>query len=64
MKVNRKVVTPRMSGVELIRNAQVFLPVRRHKKKDKTYIAGKVECLESGVYKFWASLSIQLSEGQ
>ena len=28
MKVNRKVVKPEMSGLELIRNAQVFLPVR------------------------------------
>ena len=47
-----------MSEVELIRNAQVFLPVRRHKKKNETYIDGKDEWLESGVYKFWSLLSI------
>ena len=40
-----------MSGVELIRNAQVFLPVRRHNKKYKTYIDGKIEYIESGLYK-------------
>jgi len=40
-----------MPGAELIRNAQVFLPVGRHQQKDETYINGKVECLESGVYK-------------
>ena len=39
-----------MSGVELIRHAQVFLPVCRH-EKDETYNDGKIECLESGVHK-------------
>ena len=37
--------------MELIRNAQVFLPLRRYQQKDETYIDGKIECLESGVYK-------------
>ena len=39
-----------MLGVELIRNTQVFLPVRRHLKKDETYIDENVECLELDVY--------------